>query len=310
MSEKITTYKGMSKDMTAHGGFQYELGKTYTDDGAIRCKSKGFHSCDAPMDVLRYFPIRDGNRYFVCEAAGIIDRTDADDTKLASSELTVKGEIGLPGLVKAQVAYTRRQAEAGQKVSNDSNLAASDRSNLAAGYRSNLAAGDWSALAAGYGSNLAAGNDSNLAASDRSNLAAGNDSNLAGGNRSNLAAGDWSALAAGYGSNLAASDWSTLAAGYRSNLAAGNRSTLAAGNRSTLAAGYGSNLAAGYGSVIAGRNGCAAKAGKNSVIVLTEWEYMKGEYNPVNVKAVIVDGEKIKADTWYTLKNGELVEVE
>ena len=27
-------------------------------------------------------------------------------------------------------------------------------------------------------------------------------------------------------------------------------------------------------------------------------------------KAVVVDGETVKADTWYTLKDGELVEVD
>ena len=37
MSKKLTTYKGTDKDMKCHGGFQYELGKMYTDDGAIRC---------------------------------------------------------------------------------------------------------------------------------------------------------------------------------------------------------------------------------------------------------------------------------
>ncbi len=30
---------------------------------------------------------------------------------------------------------------------------------------------------------------------------------------------------------------------------------------------------------------------------------------PVCVKAEFVDGERIKADTWYYLKNGEFVEV-
>lgn len=29
----------------------------------------------------------------------------------------------------------------------------------------------------------------------------------------------------------------------------------------------------------------------------------------IGVSAAIVDGEKIKADTWYTIKDGELVEV-
>ena len=32
------------------------------------------------------------------------------------------------------------------------------------------------------------------------------------------------------------------------------------------------------------------------------------EGNNKNAVAVIIDGEKVKADTWYTLKNGELIE--
>lgn len=32
--------------------------------------------------------------------------------------------------------------------------------------------------------------------------------------------------------------------------------------------------------------------------------------NNKSAAAVIVDGDKIKADTWYILKNGEFVEVE
>ncbi|MGN1027584.1 MAG: hypothetical protein ACI4P4_14425, partial [Faecousia sp.] len=169
--EKITTYKGTSKDLTAHVGFQYEIGKTVTDDGAIRCGNKGFHSCEAPMDVFRYFPMRDGNRFFVCEADGIIDRTGEVDTKLASSELTIKGEIGIPGIIRAQVEYTRRKANEGKN--------GGYRSNLAGGYRSNLAGGDDSNLAGGNWSNLAGGDDSNLAGGDDSNLAGGDDSNLA-----------------------------------------------------------------------------------------------------------------------------------
>jgi hypothetical protein len=39
-----------------------------------------------------------------------------------------------------------------------------------------------------------------------------------------------------------------------------------------------------------------------------EWD---GEAHPIiAVKAAIVDGEKIKADTWYCLKNSEFVEAE
>jgi hypothetical protein len=140
MSEPIKVYKGTDKDMKCRG-MQYELGKTVTDDGAIRCGNKGFHSCEAPFDVLKYYPMRDGNRFFEAEAAGIIDRSGADDSKLASSELTLKAEIGLPGLIKAQIAYTRKKAESG----------------TVGGYRSNLAGGEWSNLAGGNESNLAGG---------------------------------------------------------------------------------------------------------------------------------------------------------
>ena len=31
--------------------------------------------------------------------------------------------------------------------------------------------------------------------------------------------------------------------------------------------------------------------------------------NNIGIAAAIVDGEKIKADTWYTVKNGEFIEV-
>lgn len=52
-----------------------------------------------------------------------------------------------------------------------------------------------------------------------------------------------------------------------------------------------------------------AKAGLGSAIVLVERTSWNGRVYPLNnIKAVIVDGEKIKADTWYTLKNGEFVE--
>ena len=61
---------------------------------------------------------------------------------------------------------------------------------------------------------------------------------------------------------------------------------------------------AGYGSVVKASIGCW--------ITLAEWKYdgAKQRYVPVCVKTEYVDGEKIKADTPYTLKNGEFVEAE
>ena len=61
---------------------------------------------------------------------------------------------------------------------------------------------------------------------------------------------------------------------------------------------------AGDGSVVKAQIGCW--------ITLAEWkcDEAKGRYVPVCVKTEYVDGERIKADTPYTLKNGEFVEAE
>ena len=58
-------------------------------------------------------------------------------------------------------------------------------------------------------------------------------------------------------------------------------------------------------------NKSKAKAKIGSWITLAEWEWSddKNRYVPVCVKTEYVDGEIIKADTWYQLKNGKFVEV-
>ena len=99
--------------------------------------------------------------------------------------------------------------------------------------------------------------------------------------------GDSSQLAAsGDGSKLAAS-------GYGSQLAAsGNDSQLAASGKNCICAAIGKNS--------------IAKASISSWIVLAEY----GKNNKVIcVKAVQVDGEKIKENTFYRLKCGKFVEV-
>ena len=58
-------------------------------------------------------------------------------------------------------------------------------------------------------------------------------------------------------------------------------------------------------------NSSIAKAKVGSWITLTEWKWSdeKKHNVPVCVKTEYVDGENIKADTWYQLKNGKFVEV-
>ena len=58
-------------------------------------------------------------------------------------------------------------------------------------------------------------------------------------------------------------------------------------------------------------NNSKAKAKIGSWITLAEWKWSnkKNRYVPVCVKTEYVDGENIKADTWYKLENGKFVEV-
>ena len=100
MSEKIIAYKAMDKNMRCRGK-QYEVGKTYHEDKADCCRA-GMHACENPLDVLQYYPLRDSPRFFEVECGGNVDKS-GEDSKLACTELTVKGEVNFAGLVKAAV---------------------------------------------------------------------------------------------------------------------------------------------------------------------------------------------------------------
>ena len=100
MSEKIIAYKAMDKNMQCRGK-QYEVGKTYTEPEADCCHA-GMHACENPLDVLRYYPLKDSSRFFEVECGGNVDKSE-NGSKLACTELTVKGEVNFAGLVKATV---------------------------------------------------------------------------------------------------------------------------------------------------------------------------------------------------------------
>ena len=94
-----------------------------------------------------------------------------------------------------------------------------------------------------------------------------------------------------------------------SSLAAQDKSSLAAQDSSSLAAQDWSSLAAGKNSVLACFNG-RCRAGLNSLIAIANRQWNGNDYEVTDFKAGIVDGKKIKADTWYKLVNGKFVEVD
>ena len=70
------------------------------------------------------------------------------------------------------------------------------------------------------------------------------------------------------------------------------------------------------GKASTGSNGLSVARGKNVQVkggigaILVIAEEKEDTYDIVDWKAVVVDGEVVKADTWYRLENGELVEVD
>ena len=121
MSEKIIAYKAMDKNMQCRGK-QYEVGKTYHEDKADCCHA-GMHACENPLDVLHYYSVADGARFFRVECGGDVSK-DGKDSKFACTELTVKGELKITDFAKIGVEavmkrVAKKAADAKEKASGD-----------------------------------------------------------------------------------------------------------------------------------------------------------------------------------------------
>lgn len=104
MSETIKSYKGFDKSLKCRD-FQYEIGKEYEHDGPVEACKSGFHACEAPLDVFAYYAPAT-SRYCEVEQSGELSR-GGDDSKIASSKIKIGAEIGIPGLVKAQIEWVK-----------------------------------------------------------------------------------------------------------------------------------------------------------------------------------------------------------
>ena len=108
MSEKIIAYKATDKNMMCRGK-QYEVGKTYTEEKADCCTA-GMHACEVPFDVLHYYHVSDGVRFFQVECGGEVNKSD-EDSKFACTELTVKGELKLTDMLKIGVEAVMKRVK-------------------------------------------------------------------------------------------------------------------------------------------------------------------------------------------------------
>ena len=241
MNEKIIAYKAMDKNMMCRGK-QYEVGKTYHEEKADCCHA-GMHACENPLDVLHYYPLKDSPRFFEVECGGNVDKS-GEDSKLACTELTVKGEVNFAGLVKATMNAVFNRAKGKEPFSS--------------GYSS-------TAGSSGYSSTAGSSGDYSTAGSSGCSSTAGSsgDSSTAG--------------SSGYYSTAAAT-------GAYCRAKADGKDSIAVVNGACGKA--------------CGALGC--------YLVLTEYD---DDGHMICAKMARVDGSAIRENVYYTLKNGEFVEV-
>lgn len=113
MNKPIIAYKGFDKDMQCRG-FQFAEGETYHEDSAEICE-RGFHACTMPLDVLGYYPPGDGSIYRMVELDGVCNEK-SDDSKVCAKTIKIGAEIGITGLVKAQVEWVKGTINFEEKI--------------------------------------------------------------------------------------------------------------------------------------------------------------------------------------------------
>ena len=273
-------YKAFDKGLVCRGK-QYAENTVFEEDEAIICK-KGMHFCAEPMDVLSYYPPE--SEFAEVEAPD--EAVTDDNRKYVTKKLKVVSKMSLKELISAQVKIDRQKA----KEEGNGSYARGDCGHAAAqGYNGHAAA------QGNRGHAVAQSDEGHAAAQGEYGHAA------AQGDEGHAAAqGDCGhAAAQGYNGHAAAQGkyGHAAAQGDEGHAAAqGKYGHAAVGGKDAIAAAFG----------IEGK----AKACLGSWIMLAEWVFTGSGLHIKTVKTAKIDGEKLKADTWYMLKNGEFEEAE
>ena len=290
----IVAYKGFDKNLQCRG-LQYEIGGTQEFDNVKLCE-RGGHACEVPLDVFSYYAPGDGSRYCVVEMDGVGEER-GNDSKRVAKKLTVGAEIGIPGLVKAHIEYVKAHTT----------MEHTDPKAATAGDRGAATAGDSGAATAGYRGAATAGYRGAATAGDSGAATAGDSGAATAGYRGAATAGNFGAATAG--------DRGAATAGYRGAATAGDSGAATAGDSGAATAGN-FGAATSRGSVSVGEKGCGLVRGNGVKImgglgaILVICEENTDDWGIKELQAFVVDGVDIKADTWYKLVDGKLVEAE
>ena len=142
---KTLAFKGFDAQLRCRN-FQFELNKSYTHDGPVIACEQGFHACEYPLDIFKYYAPAT-SRFGEVELSGETNK-EGSDTKIAAAEITIKCELKIPELVAAAVRYIIDRTK---RV--DGNHAAGERELIKAHGDRSVATvtGQWSAATAtGY----------------------------------------------------------------------------------------------------------------------------------------------------------------
>ena len=282
--KKIIAYKGFDKDLKCRG-FQYKIGSKYIHKGKVEpCKS-GFHACEYPLDVFQYYNPA-GSRFAEVEAAGeIVPHED----KICCEKIKIKTELTLGALIQAAVKFTFDRV----KWTKKNHVEKEKEAASATGYRGAASAtGNCGAASATGNCGAASATGDCGAASATGDWGAAS----ATGYRGAASATGYRGAASATGDCGAASATgdcgAASATGYRGAASAtGNCGAASATGKESIACGLGFR--------------CKAKGAKGCWLVIAE----RDDYGRILlVRTVKVDGKDIKADTWYTLQDGQFVE--
>ena len=192
-------------------------------------------------------------------------------------------------------------------------------------------AGDCGAAITGDRGAATAGNCGVAAAGDQGAATAGSCGAATAGNCGAAITGNCGAATAGYHGAATAGDYGAATAGDHGAATAGYRGAATAGDHGAATAGDNGAASAGYcGAATAGDHGTAISRGSVSIgtnglgCVRGTNVKIKGGLGAILViaveeddtleikewKTIVVDGQSVKENTWYTLENGNIVEVE
>ena len=313
-------YKGFRKGLICRGK-KYEENTVFEESNAEICRS-GMHFCENPFDVLAYYPFVSDNAELneFAEVESLAEAETDDGIKFCTKKLKVGKKLDIVGLCNAFVDFTLGKAANSSTNTGDCSAATNTGNYSAAtntGSRSAATSTGYYSAATNTGYRSAAANtgDCSAATNTGSRSAATN----TGDSSAATNTGYYSA-ATNTGSRSAATSTGYYSAatntGYRS--AAANTGDCSAatntGNYSaaTNTGNYSSATVEGNESfaITTGASG-KAKGALGCYIAVAEWSKGKnGKYQLKDFKAHKVDGREIKADTFYTLRDGEFVEVE